>query len=55
MNTTTPNRVTWASVAATVCLVFWASLGLQDQTNDLLARCSIGPDPASCQLRLMGR
>ena len=52
MNT---NRVTWASIAATIGLISWAALGLHSQTADLLAACKHGPEPAACELRLLGR
>jgi hypothetical protein len=53
MNNT--DRVTIASIGATIGLGLWLSLALSAQTRDLMARCKQGPDPAACELRLMGR
>jgi len=53
MNNT--DRATFASLAATVGLGLWLGLALSAQTRDLMARCKQGPDPAACELRLMGR
>jgi hypothetical protein len=51
----TPNRVTLASIAATLGLMAWAFVGLQSQTAELLTACRQGPEPAACELRLLGR
>ena len=48
-------RVTLASIAATVGLIAWAAIGLQSQTAELLAACKQGSEPAACELRLLGR
>jgi hypothetical protein len=53
--TMTPNRVTLASIGATLGLMVWACIGLQSQTAELLAACRQGPEPAACELRLLGR
>jgi len=53
MNNT--NRATLASITATIGLGLWLGLGLSAQTRELLARCKQGPEPASCELRLLGR
>ena len=53
--TMTPNRVTWLSISATVGLIAWAAIGLQSQTAELLTACRQGPEPAACELRLLGR
>lgn len=53
MNNT--DRATIASIAATIGLGLWLALGLSSQTSELLARCKKGPDPAACELRLLGR
>ena len=50
-----PNRVTLASIAATLGLLAWAMIGLQSQTSELLAACKQGSEPAACELRLLGR
>ena len=50
-----PNRVTLASIAATLGLVAWAAIGLQSQTAELLTACRQGAEPAACELRLLGR
>ena len=52
MNT---SRVTLASIAATLGLMAWAFAGLQSQTSELLTACRQGPEPAACELRLLGR
>ena len=49
------NRVTLASIAATLGLMAWAAIGLQSQTAELLTACRQGPEPAACELRLLGR
>ena len=53
MNNT--DRATFASIAATIGLGLWLGLALSAQTRDLMARCKQGPDPAACELRLLGR
>ena len=53
--TMTTNRVTLASIAATLGLMAWAFIGLQSQTAELLTACRQGPEPAACELRLLGR
>jgi hypothetical protein len=53
--TMAPNRVTLASIAATLGLMVWAAIGLQSQTSELLTACRQGPEPAACELRLLGR
>ena len=53
--TMTPNRVTWLSIGATLGLIAWAAIGLQSQTAELLTACRQGPEPAACELRLLGR
>ena len=53
--TMNPNRVTLASIAATLGLMAWAFAGLQSQTAELLTACRQGPEPAACELRLLGR
>lgn len=53
MNNTNP--ATLASIAATIGLGLWLALGLSSQTAELMARCKHGPDPAACELRLLGR
>ena len=53
MNNT--DRATIASIAAAIGLGLWLGLALSAQTSDLLARCKQGPDPAACELRLLGR
>ena len=50
-----PNRVTWLSIGATLGLMAWAAIGLQSQTSELLTACRQGPEPAACELRLLGR
>ena len=50
-----PNRVTLASIGATLGLMAWAAFGLQSQTAELLTACRQGPEPAACELRLLGR
>jgi len=50
-----PNRTTWLSVGATLGLMVWAFAGLQSQTAELLTACRQGPEPAACELRLLGR
>ena len=50
-----PNRVTWISISATVGLIAWAAIGLQSQTAELLTACRQWPEPAACELRLLGR
>jgi len=50
-----PNRVTWLSIGATLGLMAWAAIGLQSQTAELLTACRQGPEPAACELRLLGR
>jgi len=52
---TNTNRATIASIAATIGLGLWLALGLSAQTRDLMALCKHGPDPAACELRLLGR
>lgn len=49
------NRVTLVSIAATLGLMAWAAIGLQSQTAELLTACRQGPEPAACELRLLGR
>lgn len=49
------DRATIASIAATIGLGLWLGLGLSSQTAELLAKCKQGPDPAACELRLLGR
>ena len=51
----TSSRVTLASIAATLGLMVWAFVGLQSQTAELLTACRQGPEPAACELRLLGR
>ena len=53
--TMTSNRVTMASIAATLGLMAWACIGLQSQTAELLTACRQGPEPVACELRLLGR
>jgi tRNA A37 threonylcarbamoyltransferase TsaD len=53
MNNT--ERATIASIAATIGLGLWLALALSSQTAELLARCKQGPEPAACELRLLGR
>ena len=53
--TMAPSRVTLASIAATLGLMAWAMIGLQSQTAELLTACRQGPEPAACELRLLGR
>ena len=48
-------RVTWLSIGATLGLMAWAAIGLQSQTAELVTRCKLGPEPAACELRLLGR
>ena len=48
-------RVTLASIAATLGLMAWAFAGLQSQTSELLTACRQGSEPAACELRLVGR
>ena len=48
-------RVTLASIGATLGLMAWAAIGLQSQTAELLTACRQGPEPAACELRLLGR
>ena len=48
-------RVTMASIAATLGLMVWAAIGLQSQTAQLLTACRQGPEPVACELRLLGR
>ena len=45
--------VALAIVAANVAA--YIGVTLSAQTGELLARCKQGPDPASCELRLLGR
>jgi hypothetical protein len=52
MNT---SRVTLTSIAATVTLSLWAGWMLASETRDHLTRCKLGPEPAACELRLLGR
>ena len=49
------SRVTLASIGATLGLMAWAMIGLQSQTSELLTACRQGPEPAACELRLLGR
>ena len=49
------NRVTLTSIGATLGLMVWAAIGLQSQTSELLTACRQGPEPAACELRLLGR
>jgi hypothetical protein len=49
------NHATIASIAATIGLGLGLGLALSSQTRDLMAHCKQGPDPASCELRLLGR
>ena len=51
----TTNRVTLASIGATLGLMAWAAIGLQSQTAELLTACRQGSEPAACELRLLGR
>ena len=51
----TSNRVTWLSIGATVTLSLWAGWMLASETRDLMTRCKLGPEPAACELRLLGR
>ena len=51
----TSNRVTLASIGATLGLMAWACVGLQSQTSELLTACRQGPEPVACELRLLGR
>ena len=53
MNNT--DRATLLSIAATIGLSLWLGLALSAQTRELLAKCKHGPDPAACELRLLGR
>jgi hypothetical protein len=53
--TMTTNNVKLASIGATLGLIAWAAIGLQSQTSELLAACRQGPEPAACELRLLGR
>jgi hypothetical protein len=53
--TMAPNRITLTSIAATLALLAWAVIGLQSQTSELLTACRQGPEPAACELRLLGR
>ena len=53
MNNT--DRATLASIAATIGLGLWLGLALSAQTRGLMAHCKQGPDPAACELRLLGR
>ena len=53
MNNT--NRATLLSLAATIGLGLWLGLALSAQTRELLAKCKHGPEPAACELRLLGR
>jgi hypothetical protein len=48
-------RVTLASIGATLGLMVWACIGLQSQTAELLTACRQGSEPAACELRLLGR
>ena len=52
MNT---ERATLASIGATITLGLWAGWMLASETRDLLTRCKLGPEPAACEVRLMGR
>ena len=45
--------VALAIVAANV--VAYIAVALSAQTRELLARCKQGPEPAACELRLLGR
>jgi len=49
------DRATLLSIGATIGLGLWLALALSSQTGELLARCKQGPDPAACELRLLGR
>jgi len=51
----TTNNVTLASIGATVTLSLWAGWMLASETRDMLNRCKLGPEPAACELRLLGR
>ena len=53
MNNT--DRATLASITATIGLGLWLGLALSAQTRDLMTKCKQGPDPAACELRLLGR
>ena len=55
IRTMNPQRVTLASIGATLGLITWAAIGLQSQTAELLTACRQGPEPAACELRLLGR
>ena len=48
-------RVTLASIGATITLSLWAGWMLAAETRDHLTRCKQGPEPAACELRLLGR
>ena len=50
-----PNRTTYLSIGATITLSLWAGWMLAAETRDLLTRCKLGPEPAACELRLLGR
>ena len=53
--TMTSNRVTWLSIGATVTLSLWAGWMLASETRYLVTQCKLGPEPAACELRLLGR
>ena len=48
-------RATLASIGATITLGLWAGWMLAAETRDMLTRCKLGPEPAACELRLLGR
>ena len=48
-------RATWLSIGATLTLSLWAGWMLASETRDLMSRCKLGPEPAACELRLLGR
>jgi hypothetical protein len=49
------SRATLASIGATITLSLWAGWMLASETRDHLTRCKLGPEPAACELRLLGR
>jgi len=53
--TMTTNNATLASIGATLTLSLWAGWMLASETRDLMTRCKLGPEPAACELRLLGR
>jgi hypothetical protein len=53
--TMTSSRVSWLSIGATITLSLWAGWMLAAETRDHLTRCKLGPEPAACELRLLGR